>query len=87
MDTKTNAAVRQVLKEASAHEYFFDFSDGERLNWMISRAFQIGKEQHHVASNSTCGVESAHSGELKHKRSKPMRRPRCRSSGKRWRPP
>jgi hypothetical protein len=87
VDTKTNAAVRQVLKEASEHGHFFDFSDAERLNWMIAKAFQIGKEQNHDSSNYRQNLEIADSGELMHKRSKPMRRPRCRSSAKRWRPP
>jgi hypothetical protein len=43
MDAKITAAVRQVLKEASQHEHFFDFSDAERLNWMIARAYELGR--------------------------------------------
>lgn len=76
MKKEAKHAVRQVLKEAAQHEHFFDFSDGERLNWMITRAFHIGKEQRHVASNLGCGGENPHSGELKDKRSNRMRKQR-----------
>jgi hypothetical protein len=41
-NTKADA-VRQVLKEAGEHDRFFDYSDVERLAWMIGRAYQLGR--------------------------------------------
>lgn len=41
-DTKADA-VRQVLTEAGEHERFFDYSDVERLAWMIGRAYELGR--------------------------------------------
>jgi len=38
-------AIRQVLYEAGNAPHFFDFSDAERLNWMIARAFALGSER------------------------------------------
>jgi hypothetical protein len=43
MDSAAKEAVRQVLNEAAQHEHFFDFSDAERLNWMIARAYELGR--------------------------------------------
>jgi hypothetical protein len=87
MSLNSQDAVRLVLKEAAQHDHSCGFSDGERLNWMIARAFQIGKEQNHDSSNHRRNLEIADSGELKHERSKPIRRPRRRPSAKRRRPP
>ena len=36
-------AIRRVLKDAAEHERFFDYSDVERLAWMMSRAYELGK--------------------------------------------
>ncbi len=36
-------AVRQVLTEASNAVHFMDLSDAERINWMIERAYQLGR--------------------------------------------
>ena len=35
-------AILQVLHEAGNAPHFFDFSDAERLNWMIARAYALG---------------------------------------------
>lgn len=45
-------AAKQVLAEAAAAPHFFDFSDVERLIWMLERAFEIGRGEgglHHEA--------------------------------------
>jgi hypothetical protein len=44
MEYTSRNAVRQVLKEASEHHRFFDFSEAERLTWMIERAFVLGAQ-------------------------------------------
>jgi hypothetical protein len=43
MNKEAHDAVRKVLKEAGEHEHFFDFSDAERLTWMIERAYKLGR--------------------------------------------
>jgi hypothetical protein len=45
MEIETREAIRRVLKEAGNTPCFFDLSDGERLNWMIGRAFALGRLQ------------------------------------------
>ncbi|MBC7784171.1 MAG: hypothetical protein H7144_10055 [Burkholderiales bacterium] len=35
-------AVRHVLKEAANAQNFFDYSDSERLGWMLARSFKLG---------------------------------------------
>jgi len=87
MDDQSHAVVRRVLHDAGEHERFFDYSDAERLVWMIDRAFQIGKEQSHVASNHSCGGEGVFLGELKQKGSKPRRKPPYGRSATRRRAP
>lgn len=42
MDANTKNAVRRVLTDAANTEHFFDFSDAERLNWMLAYAYQLG---------------------------------------------
>lgn len=44
MNEQTKAIVKQVLSEAADAPHFFDFSDAQRLNWMIARAYALGKE-------------------------------------------
>jgi hypothetical protein len=39
----TKAIVKQVLIEAAGAPHFFNLSDAQRLNWMIERAFELGK--------------------------------------------
>lgn len=39
----TRAAVRKVLNEAAEAPHFFDFSDAERLSWMIGRGYELGR--------------------------------------------
>jgi hypothetical protein len=43
MTSASRNALRQVLKEAGENERFFDFSDGERLTWMIECAYELGR--------------------------------------------
>jgi hypothetical protein len=43
-DSLKRRAAKQVLKEAADTEHFFDFSDSERLIWMLERAYEIGAE-------------------------------------------
>jgi hypothetical protein len=45
MIRQAKAIVRQVLSEATDAPQFFDQSDAQRLNWMIGRAFELGKQQ------------------------------------------
>ncbi|HZL38111.1 MAG TPA: hypothetical protein VFC78_22535 [Tepidisphaeraceae bacterium] len=45
MEYTSQQAVRQVLKEAGEHDRFFDFSDAERLTWMIERAYELGRSE------------------------------------------
>jgi hypothetical protein len=37
------AVVRQVLEEAANDTNFSDRSQAKRVNWMIARAFELGK--------------------------------------------
>ena len=43
MDKTIRRVVRAVLKAASNKEHFFDYSDAERLNWMIAKAYIVGR--------------------------------------------
>ena len=43
MSIESDDAVVQVLKEAIQHEHFFDLCDAERLAWMITRAYELGR--------------------------------------------
>ena len=45
MNKEAHDAVRKVLKEAGEHGHFFDFSDAERLAWMIERAYALGRRK------------------------------------------
>jgi hypothetical protein len=45
MDSETKEAVRQVLLEAGSAPNFFDLSDAERLNWMIGRGYELGRQR------------------------------------------
>lgn len=42
MNRQIKAIVKPVLAEAADTPHFFDFSDAERLNWMIARAYALG---------------------------------------------
>ena len=44
MNARTKAIVKQVLSEAADTPHFFDFSDAQRLNWMLARAYALGKQ-------------------------------------------
>ena len=72
MNRDTRMAVRQVLNEAAEHEHFFDFSDAERLTWMIERAFVIGVRSVNAGAVSGSGVESRKAS----RRQSTARRPR-----------
>ena len=37
--------IRRVLREAANAPHFFDLSDGDRLNWMIAKGFELGRRQ------------------------------------------
>lgn len=43
MDKSIRNVIRRVLKAAFNAEHFFDYSDGERLNWMIDHAYHLGQ--------------------------------------------
>lgn len=55
MNKRATRAVRQVLNEAGNSPHFFDLSDGERLNWMIARAFALGSQSKSVNANTYKG--------------------------------
>src|SRR5437016_4050670 len=43
MSSVAEDAVRQVLREASDHDSFNGMSFAQRLNWMISRGYELGR--------------------------------------------
>ena len=43
MNQKKKTIVKQVLTEAVDVPHFFNLSDVQRLNWMIERAYELGK--------------------------------------------
>ena len=43
MNQKKKTIVKQVLTEAVDVPHFFNLSDAQRLNWMIERAYELGK--------------------------------------------
>ncbi|HEY4364939.1 MAG TPA: hypothetical protein VGN17_28500 [Bryobacteraceae bacterium] len=45
MNRKLSPIVRRVLSDAAKAPHFFDFSDAERLAWMIGRAYAIGRAE------------------------------------------
>lgn len=55
MPDTTPDAVRQVLKEAAEHDRFFDYSDAERLAWMIRRAYELGRSSALTTANRNHG--------------------------------
>jgi len=44
MSDQTSSIVRRVLSDAANAPHFFDRSDAQRLNWMIERAYELGKD-------------------------------------------
>ncbi len=42
--------VKRVLSDAARTANFFDYSDTERMTWMIVRAYEIGKRHERLAS-------------------------------------
>jgi hypothetical protein len=57
MDPKK--AAERVLVEAANHEHFFDFSDAERLTWMLERAFEHGV----LAASANAATSTLHRSE------------------------
>jgi hypothetical protein len=53
MRKQVRDAVGRVLREAARARHFFDLSDAERLNWMIARAFELGRRTRDVSSVAT----------------------------------
>jgi hypothetical protein len=51
MNAKAKAATLKVIKEAGNAPHFFDFSDAERLTWMIARAYELGCDE--IKNNHT----------------------------------
>jgi hypothetical protein len=49
-DAALNLSVRQWLAP-----HFFDYSDAQRLNWMIERAYELGQAKVRQTSNSSPG--------------------------------
>lgn len=43
MNQNSRTIVKQVLSEAVDAPHFFDYSDAQRLNWMIERAYELGQ--------------------------------------------
>lgn len=43
MNRQKKPIVKQVLTEAVDVPHFFNLSDAQRLNWMIERAYELGK--------------------------------------------
>ena len=43
MNPSSRTIVKQVLTEAVDAPQFFDYSDAQRLNWMIERAYELGQ--------------------------------------------
>jgi len=43
MNQNGRTIVKQVLTEAVDAPHFFDYSDAQRLNWMIERAYELGQ--------------------------------------------
>ncbi len=43
MSTQSKTVIKRVLAEAADAPHFFEWSDAQRLNWMIARAFELGK--------------------------------------------
>jgi hypothetical protein len=43
MNTQAKMVIKRVLVEAADAPHFFEWSDAQRLNWMIARAFEFGK--------------------------------------------
>jgi hypothetical protein len=44
MTDQTKAIVRRVLQEAADAPHFFDFSEKERSEWLIKRAYTHGQQ-------------------------------------------
>jgi hypothetical protein len=44
MSEKTIPIVRRVFQDAANAPNFFDYSDFERLRWLIARAYELGKK-------------------------------------------
>ena len=43
MNAEAKSIVRKVLANAATAPHFFDLSDSERLDWVIARAYVLGK--------------------------------------------
>ena len=43
MNTQAKTVIKRVLVEAADAPRFFEWSDAQRLNWMIARAFELGR--------------------------------------------
>jgi len=63
MYEETPAIVRQVLTEATDFPAFFDLSDGERLNWMIARAYELGRKERSYGDGEALRKRNLHAAE------------------------
>ena len=43
MNAEARFIVRKVLANAATAPHFFDLSEAERIDWMIARAYSLGK--------------------------------------------
>jgi hypothetical protein len=50
MNVKNKQIVKAVFIEAVNTPHFFDFSDAQRLNWMINRAYDLGRQEQRTPS-------------------------------------
>jgi hypothetical protein len=65
MTQSSRTIVKQVLTEAVDAPHFFDYSDAQRLNWMIERAYELGQRQQRSPSK----------GRTRRKRRSPRKQP------------